>query len=101
MNRVTEAIVNPAFMLGFLGAPLLTSVAGFLLRRDSWVIAGLVQNLAGPASLTCRSTARFAVAADRDVAKGSRGRPRPSSLFGLARLNRDIPHQLTSETSTS
>ena len=69
MDRVTEVIVNPAFMLGFLGAPLLTSVAGSLLRRNSWVIAGLVQNVAGPACLTCRSTARFAGAADRDVAE--------------------------------
>lgn len=47
MNNMNEAIVNPAFMLTFLGAPLLTLVAVFLVRRTGWVVAALVLNVAG------------------------------------------------------
>jgi len=47
MNRMNEAIVNPAFMATFLGAPALCLVAVFVVRRSGWVIAALMLNVAG------------------------------------------------------
>lgn len=49
MRGINVAIVNPVFMLTFLGAPLLSFVAVFLHRGSPalpWVIAGLVFLLA-------------------------------------------------------
>jgi len=51
MNRVNQAIVNPAFMLSFLGAPVVTLVAVLVARdrtaRPRWLLAGLLLNVAG------------------------------------------------------
>jgi uncharacterized membrane protein len=51
MNRINEAIVNPVFMLSFLGAPVLSLVALVIARgkghRTGWLVAGLALNVAG------------------------------------------------------
>jgi len=49
MRGINVAIINPVFMLTFLGAPLLAAVAVFLHLRSSalpWIIAGAVFLLA-------------------------------------------------------
>jgi uncharacterized membrane protein len=47
MNGISKAIVNPVFMLGFLGAPALTVTAALLDRRrgSRWLVAAAVLNV--------------------------------------------------------
>jgi uncharacterized membrane protein len=50
MNEINKAIVNPVFMISFLGAPALTIAAAVLLRRSGseitnrWVLAAAALN---------------------------------------------------------
>ena len=47
MQRINVVIVNPWFMVSFLGAPLLTVAAAVVLGRDAlwWVVAAAVCNI--------------------------------------------------------
>src|SRR3954470_12537534 len=51
MNEINKAIVNPVFMISFLGAPVSTVAAAVMLRRSGskltnrWVLAAAVLNV--------------------------------------------------------
>jgi uncharacterized membrane protein len=47
MNEINKAIVNPVFMISFLGAPAFTIAAAVLLRRSGsrWILAAAALNI--------------------------------------------------------
>jgi uncharacterized membrane protein len=47
MQRINVAIVNPVFLLVFLGSPLLLLVAALVGPRNAWLWAALALHLAG------------------------------------------------------
>ena len=47
MQRINVAIVNPVFLLVFLGSPLLLLVAALVVPRNAWLWAALALHLAG------------------------------------------------------
>ena len=47
MRRINVAIVNPVFLLLFLGSPVLLVAAALVRQRDTWLLAATALHLVG------------------------------------------------------
>ena len=84
MQQINEAVPNPAFLLSFLGAPVLTLAAAFLARGERavarWTLAALF--LCGVAVLV---TAAVSVPLNDDLAQAGE----PGRIADLAAVRED------------